>query len=93
MSLAITSTAFAPESEIPSLYTCEGKDISPPLAWSNAPADTKSFALIVDDPDAPDPAAPKMTWVHWVLYNIDSTTGGWRKARSAINRKERRRCS
>ena len=56
MSLTITSTAFAPESVIPSLYTCEGKDISPPLAWSNPPAGTKSFALIVDDPDAPDPA-------------------------------------
>jgi Raf kinase inhibitor-like YbhB/YbcL family protein len=70
MSLTITSTAFAPGGAIPSLYTCEGKDISPPLAWSGAPAATKSFALIVNDPDAPDPAAPKMTWVHWVLYNI-----------------------
>ena len=76
MSLTITSTAFAPESAIPSLYTCEGKDISPPLAWSGAPVDTKSFALIVDDPDAPDPAAPKMTWVHWVLYDIAPTAGG-----------------
>ena len=70
MSLTITSTAFAPDGAIPSVYTCEGKDISPPLAWSGAPAGTKSFALIVDDPDAPDPAAPKMTWVHWVLYDI-----------------------
>jgi Raf kinase inhibitor-like YbhB/YbcL family protein len=76
VSLKITSTAFAPGSAIPSLYTCEGKDISPPLAWTDAPAGTKSFALIVEDPDAPDPAAPKMTWVHWVLYNIDSATGG-----------------
>jgi Raf kinase inhibitor-like YbhB/YbcL family protein len=76
MSLTITSTAFAPEGTIPSLYTCEGKDISPPLAWSGAPAATKSFALIVDDPDAPDPAAPKMTWVHWVLYNIAPAQGG-----------------
>jgi Raf kinase inhibitor-like YbhB/YbcL family protein len=76
MSLTITSTAFAPESAIPSLYTCEGKDISPPLAWSGAPVGTKSFALIVDDPDAPDPAAPKMTWVHWVLYNIAPTASG-----------------
>ena len=70
MSLTITSSAFAPSGAIPSLYTCEGKDISPPLAWSGAPAGTKSLALIVDDPDAPDPAAPKMTWVHWVLYNL-----------------------
>jgi Raf kinase inhibitor-like YbhB/YbcL family protein len=76
MSLAITSTAFAPNAAIPSLYTCEGKDISPPLAWSGAPAGTKSLALIVDDPDAPDPAAPKMTWVHWVLYNVPSAAGG-----------------
>jgi Raf kinase inhibitor-like YbhB/YbcL family protein len=76
MNLAITSTAFAPDAAIPSLYTCEGKDISPPLAWSGAPAGTKSLALIVDDPDAPDPAAPKMTWVHWVLYNIPPAGGG-----------------
>src|SRR5881396_4080297 len=75
MTLTITSTAFAPEGAIPSLYTCEGKDISPPLAWSGVPAETKSLALIVDDPDAPDPAAPKMTWVHWVLYNIAPGAG------------------
>ena len=71
MSLTLTSIAFAPGSEIPSLYTCNGEDISPPLAWTNGPAGTKSFVLIVDDPDAPDPAAPRMTWVHWVLFNID----------------------
>jgi hypothetical protein len=76
MSLIITSTAFAPEGAIPSLYTCEGKDVSPPLAWSGAPAATKSFALILDDPDAPDPAAPKMTWVHWVLYDIPPAASG-----------------
>ena len=76
MSLTITSTGFAPGGAIPSLYTCEGKDISPPLAWSGAPAATKSFALIVDDPDAPDPAAPKVTWVHWVLYDIPPAASG-----------------
>jgi Raf kinase inhibitor-like YbhB/YbcL family protein len=76
MSLTIRSTAFAHETEIPPLYTCEGKDISPPLAWSGVPAGTKSLALIVDDPDAPDPAAPKMTWVHWVLYAIPPTASG-----------------
>ena len=70
MGLTITSQAFAHNGEIPAKYTCDGKDISPPLAWSGLPAGTKSLALIVDDPDAPDPAAPKMTWVHWVLYNI-----------------------
>jgi len=70
MSLTITSSAFSQNGEIPAKYTCDGKDVSPPLAWSGLPAGTKSLALIVDDPDAPDPAVPKMTWVHWVLYNI-----------------------
>ncbi len=71
MALAITSPAFAPSTEIPATYTCEGADTSPRLEWSGVPEGTKSFApLIVDDPDAPDPAAPKMTWVHWVLYNL-----------------------
>jgi Raf kinase inhibitor-like YbhB/YbcL family protein len=55
---------------IPSVYTCEGADTAPLLEWSGAPEGTKSFALIVDDPDAPDPKAPKMTYVHWVLYDI-----------------------
>ena len=76
MSLTIASSAFAPDGSIPSLYTCEGKDISPPLAFGGVPTGTKSLALIVDDPDAPDPAAPKMTWVHWVLYNIPAATTG-----------------
>jgi Raf kinase inhibitor-like YbhB/YbcL family protein len=70
MALALTSTAFGHDGPIPATYTCQGKDISVPLAWSGLPAGTRSLALIVDDPDAPDPAAPKMTWVHWVLYNI-----------------------
>lgn len=69
--MKILSDAFSDQGEIPSLYTCEGRNISPPLSWSNLPDGTKSLALIVDDPDAPDPAAPKLTWVHWVLYNID----------------------
>jgi Raf kinase inhibitor-like YbhB/YbcL family protein len=73
MTMRLTSSAFAEGGEIPSQHTCEGKDISPPLAWSGAPSNTRSFALIVDDPDAPDPAAPKMTWVHWVLYNIPAS--------------------
>jgi Raf kinase inhibitor-like YbhB/YbcL family protein len=80
VSLTITSTAFAAGGEIPATYTCEGKDISPPLAWSGAPSGTRSLALIVDDPDAPDPAAPKMTWVHWVLYNLPASTDGLREA-------------
>lgn len=74
MAFTLTSSAFTEGSEIPEVHTCEGSDTSPPLAWSGAPAGTQSFALIVDDPDAPDPAKPKMTWVHWVLYNIPATT-------------------
>ena len=66
----ITSTAFTHNGVIPAKYTCEGRDFSPPLAWSGVPDKAKSLVLIVDDPDAPDPKAPQMTWVHWVLYNI-----------------------
>ena len=74
MSLTLTSKAFTYDGDIPARYSCQGDDISPPLHWQGAPAGTKSFVLIVDDPDAPDPAAPKMTWVHWVLYNIPPDT-------------------
>jgi Raf kinase inhibitor-like YbhB/YbcL family protein len=70
MTLILTSPAFAQQGAIPARYTCEGDDCSPPLAWSGVPAETKSLVLIVDDPDAPDPAAPKLTWVHWLLYNL-----------------------
>jgi Raf kinase inhibitor-like YbhB/YbcL family protein len=79
MALAITSTAFTHNGAIPKQYTCEGADISPALAWSGVPAGTKSLVLIVDDPDAPDPKAPKMTWVHWVLYNIPPNSPGLRE--------------
>ena len=74
MTLKVTSAAFQPNGSIPSKYTCEGQDTSPPLAWSGAPANTKSFALIVDDPDAPDPAKPQRVYVHWVVYNLPATT-------------------
>jgi Raf kinase inhibitor-like YbhB/YbcL family protein len=74
MALTITSPAFENQGEIPRRYTCEGEDISPALSWSGAPQGTKSFALIVDDPDAPDPRAPKLTWVHWIVYNIPART-------------------
>ena len=76
MALTLTSTAFAPNGTIPADHTCDGSDRSPALAWTDTPAGTKSFALIVDDPDAPDPAAPKMTWVHWVLYNLPASATG-----------------
>ncbi len=65
MALTLSSSAFNPGAEIPKQYTCEGKDVSPPLSWSGTPAGTKSFALIADDPDA-----PVGTWVHWVLYDL-----------------------
>lgn len=73
MSFQLVSPAFTESGNIPTKYTCEGEDTSPPLSWSGAPAGTRSFALIVDDPDAPDPAAPKMTYVHWVAYNIPAS--------------------
>ena len=71
--MKVTSPAFENQGAIPKKFTCDGEDISPALAWSNIPEGTKSFALIVDDPDAPDPANPRMTWVHWVMYNIPAT--------------------
>jgi Raf kinase inhibitor-like YbhB/YbcL family protein len=73
MALSLESPAFTHEGYIPSVYTCEGRDVSPALSWTGVPEGTRSLALIVDDPDAPDPAAPKMTWVHWVLYNIPAS--------------------
>jgi hypothetical protein len=76
MSLVLTSSAFTHQGSIPQQYTCQGRDVSPPLSWSGAPDGTRGFVLIVDDPDAPDPAAPKRTWVHWVLYDIPSTVSG-----------------
>lgn len=76
MALALTSPAFTHNGAIPKQHTCQGSDISVPLAWSGLPTATKSLVLIVDDPDAPDPAAPKLTWVHWVLYNIPPGAAG-----------------
>jgi len=84
MALTIQSSAFAHNGAIPAKYTCEGGDVSPPLAWSGVPPDTRSLVLIVDDPDAPDPAAPKMTWVHWVLYNLPPSTDGLEEAVSLL---------
>ena len=74
MSLTITSSVFRHNADIPTRYTCDGDDASPPLSWTGVPAGAKSLVLIVDDPDAPDPKAPKMTWIHWVLYNIPPGT-------------------
>lgn len=69
-SFQLKSPAYQNHAAMPARFTCSGKDVSPPLQWSGTPDGTKSFALIIDDPDAPDPAAPQMTWVHWVLYDI-----------------------
>ena len=74
MAFTLRSAAFSSQGAIPAKYTCEGADISPPLAWSDPPAGTKSLALVVDDPDAPDPAAPTLVWVHWVLYDLPAGT-------------------
>ncbi|MGH6736175.1 MAG: YbhB/YbcL family Raf kinase inhibitor-like protein [Methyloceanibacter sp.] len=70
MPLALTSPAFEPGGKIPSKYTCEDEDISPPLAIAGVPDGAKSLALIVDDPDAPDPKAPKRVWAHWIVHNL-----------------------
>ena len=84
MEMSITSGAFAHNGSIPKLYTCEGRNVSPPLTWSGVPAAARSLVLIVDDPDAPDPAAPRMTWVHWLLYNLPADTTGLPEAAQSL---------
>lgn len=76
MAIQLKSNSFSHQGEIPPKHTSDGEDSSPPLSWSGAPEGTKSLALIVDDPDAPDPRAPRVTWAHWVLYNLPSTAKG-----------------
>ena len=71
--MKLSSPSFENQGSIPKKFTCDGEDISPALEWSGAPEGSETFVLIVDDPDAPDPANPRMTWVHWVLYNIPTT--------------------
>jgi len=70
------SSAFTHEAAIPARHTCDDVDLSPALEWTGAPAETRTFALLVDDPDAPDPAAPRRVWVHWIRYNIPGQTSG-----------------
>ena len=70
MTLKLESTAFAEGAPIPRIYTCDGKDVSPPLSWTGAPKGTSSFALICDDPDA------SKTWVHWVIFDLPPSTTG-----------------
>ena len=76
MAFQISSPAFEHNAAIPSRFTCEGDDVSPELRWSGVPEGTRSLALIVEDPDAPDPAAPKRVFVHWVLYNLPANSTG-----------------
>lgn len=79
----ISSTAFEHNGPIPKKYTCDGLDVSPPLIWGGVPPAARSLVLIVDDPDAPDPAAPKRIWVHWVLYNLPAGAAGLDEAIAA----------
>lgn len=76
MALKIESPAFAQGAAIPRKHTCDAEDVSPALRWSGWPEKTRSLALIVDDPDAPDPAAPKRVYVHWVVYDIPTSVRG-----------------
>ena len=73
---AISSPAFADGAPIPQPYTCDGADHSPPLRFQSPPRNARSLALVVEDPDAPDPAAPKTTWIHWVLYDLEPSLDG-----------------
>ena len=74
MAMTLNSPAFKQHGHIPSKYTCEGEDISPPLAWEDVPNGAKSLVLIIYGPNAPDPKAPKLVWVHWVVYNVPPDT-------------------
>lgn len=76
MALTLTSSAFKAGDKIPSKCTCEGEDVSPPLAFDGVPEGAKTLVLILDDPDAPDPKAPKRVWAHWLVYNLPPDTTG-----------------
>jgi Raf kinase inhibitor-like YbhB/YbcL family protein len=85
MPFLLHSPSFQAQGVIPAKHTCEGEDAAPELSWSGAPAGTKSFALIVDDPDAPDPRAPKTVWAHWLLYNLPATAAALPEAATAAD--------
>ena len=84
MTMQLTSTAFHDGGDLPARYTCDGNNVSPPLAWSGVPANTKTLAVIVDDPDAPDPRAPRTVWVHWVVYNLPPSVTGLPEAAAEL---------
>lgn len=83
--MELRSEAFNQNEEIPARYTCEGGNVSPPLRWNEVPDGAESLVLIVDDPDAPDPAAPRMIFVHWVLYNLPAADGALPEAVAATD--------
>jgi len=85
MAFSLRSPSFEPQGAIPAKHTCQGDDAAPALTWSDAPAGTKSFTLIVDDPDAPDPRAPKTVWSHWLLYNLPATAAALPEAATAAD--------
>ena len=85
MAFSLRSPSFEPQGAIPAKHTCQGDDAAPALTWSEAPAGTKSFALIVDDPDAPDPRAPRTVWAHWLLYNLPATARALPEAATAAD--------
>ena len=76
MTLRLSSPDFTDHAALPAQFTCDGNGTSPALEWSGVPTGAKSLALVVDDPDAPDPAAPTHTWVHWVLFDLPPGTAG-----------------
>jgi Raf kinase inhibitor-like YbhB/YbcL family protein len=78
--MILASPSFAPDGPIPPRFTCDGANVSPALAWKDVPVGTRALALVVSDPDAPDPAAPKTIWTHWVLYNLPAEAHGLREA-------------
>ena len=77
---SLRSRMFDHGGPIPRRHTCQGEDLSVPVEWDGAPSGTKSYALIVDDPDAPDPAAPRVVWTHWVLYNVPAEAKALKEA-------------
>lgn len=85
MRLTLESPAFTAGGEIPPEYTCDGADRSPALSWSGVPPEARSLALIIDDPDVPDPAAPKRTWVHWVVWDLPPDATGLEAGASGRN--------
>lgn len=85
MAFSLLSNAFKDGEGIPLKFTCDSEDVSPPLSWHDVPDAAKSLVLIVEDPDAPDPAAPKMIWDHWLLYNVPVTASGLAEAVASVS--------